>query len=256
VTVTEPSRTDHPTAPSRTDHHFGPSDRPAQASRSTPIRTFHLRQGRLSGRHRDALARLWPVHGLEVPARPGVPLDLAGLFGRVAPVVLEIGSGMGEATVAMAAADPDRDFLAVEVHTAGIANLMAVVERLGLGNVRIARGDAIELVRHGLAPDSLDAIHVFFPDPWPKSRHHKRRLIQPAHVALLRSRLAPGGILHCATDWAEYAAAMLCTLTADPELVNTVDGYAPRPTRRPVTRFERRGVAAGHRIFDLIFRRR
>nr|MDT0657272.1 tRNA (guanosine(46)-N7)-methyltransferase TrmB [Micromonospora sp. DSM 115978] len=221
-----------------------------------PIRTFHPRQGRLSGRHHDALDRLWPVHGRIVPDGPAAPWDLAALFGRRAPVTLEIGPGMGEATAAMAAAEPDRDLLAVEVHTAGIANLLAVVERRGLTNVRIARGDAVDLVRYALAPGSLAGVRIFFPDPWPKSRHHKRRLIQPAHVALLRSRLAPGGTLHCATDWSEYAAAMARTLAADPELVNEFPGYAPRPGWRPVTKFERRALAAGRPVHDLIFRRR
>lgn len=220
------------------------------------IRTFHPRGGRLSGRHHDALDRLSPAYAITVPDRPAAQLDAPTLFGRRAPLVLEIGSGMGEATVAMASADPGRDYLAVEVHTPGIANLLALVEQRGLTNVRIARGDALDLVRHRLAPDTLDAVHVFFPDPWPKARHHKRRLIQPAHVALLRSRLVPGGTLHCATDWAEYAGGMLTTLTADPELVNTFDGYAPRPAYRPLTKFEHRGVTAGREIFDLVFRRR
>ncbi len=234
------------------------------------IRTFHPRQGRLSARHIDALHRLWPVHGFAVPdaptdldaatapdalAAPDAPLDLAGLFGRRAPVILEIGSGMGDATAAMAAADPGRDYLAIEVHTPGIANLLAVIERQGLSNVRVARGDAITLLQHMIMPDQLAAVHVFFPDPWPKTRHHKRRLIQPATVALLRSRLMPGGTLHCATDWAEYAAAMRITLTADPELVNAFADYAPRPAHRPLTKFERRGITAGHTIFDLIFHR-
>ena len=189
-------------------------------------------------------------------AAPTAELDFAGLFGRRAPVVLEIGSGMGDATAAMAAADPDRDYLAVEVHTPGVANLLSMIEARGLGNVRIAQGDALDLLRFALAPGSLDAGHVFFPDPGPTARHHKRRLIQPAHVALLRSRLAPGGVLHCATDWAEYAEAMYDTLSADPELVNTAAHYAPRPAHRPLTKFERRGTTAGHEIFDLIFRRR
>lgn len=222
-----------------------------------PIRTFHLRGGRLSARHLDALDRLWPALGLVIPEAGDpdpAPLDPTVLFGRRAPMVLEIGSGMGDATVTMAAADPKRDYLAVEVHTAGIANLLAMVDRRGLTNVRIARGDALDLVRR-LPPGSLDAVHVFFPDPWPKSRHHKRRLIQPAHVALLRSRLTPGGTLHCATDWAEYAAMMLRTLTDDPALINSVDGYAPRPAHRPVTKFERRALIAGRPVFDLLFHR-
>ncbi|MFD0970908.1 tRNA (guanosine(46)-N7)-methyltransferase TrmB [Plantactinospora endophytica] len=263
------------------------------SGRLAQIRTFHPRRGRLSARHLDALDRLWPRYGLTVPpeltsvgstgSNPGntgtAPgnartsaedagtgqagsvssgagwLDLVELFGRRAPVVLEIGSGMGDATVAMAAADPSRDYLAVEVHTPGIANLLALTEQHGLTNVRIAQGDALDLVRHLLLPDRLDAVHVFFPDPWPKPRHHKRRLVQPAHVALLRSRLVTGGILHCATDWPEYAESMRDTLTADPELENVFPGYAPRPAHRPVTKFERRGTAAGRPILDLVFRR-
>lgn len=219
------------------------------------IRTFHPRRGRLSGRHLDALDRLWPTYGLVVPETPEALVDLSTLFGRRAPVVLEIGFGMGDATVAMAAADSGRDYLAVEVHTPGIANLLAVIERRALTNIRVARGDAIELLR--CLPDaSLDGIHAFFPDPWPKARHHKRRLIQPAHAALLRSRLTPGGTLHCATDWSDYAEQMRQTLTDDPGLVNGFAGYAPRPDHRPMTKFERRGLAAGHPIFDLVFHRR
>ncbi|MDR7273892.1 tRNA (guanine-N7-)-methyltransferase [Catenuloplanes atrovinosus] len=221
------------------------------------VRTFHPRRGRMSPKHHDALERLWESHGVDVPLDPAeaLPLDLAALFGREAPTVLEIGSGMGEATVAMAAADPDRDYLAVEVHTPGVGNLLSMTERRGLTNVRVALGDALTLVGHQLAPASLDAIHVFFPDPWPKARHHKRRLIQPAHLGLLRSRLRPGGILHCATDWAEYAEAMLTAMTAEPGLTNDFDRFAPRPDHRPMTKFERRGITAHRRIYDLIFRR-
>ncbi|MEW2375117.1 tRNA (guanosine(46)-N7)-methyltransferase TrmB [Micromonospora sp. NPDC047812] len=208
----------------------------------------------MSSRQTDALDRLWPVYGLHVPERPGTPVDLAALFGRRAPLVLEIGSGMGDTTAEMAAADPGRDYLAVEVHTPGIANLLDLVDRHGLRNVRVAQGDALDLVA-GLPEASLDAVHVFFPDPWPKSRHHKRRIIQPAHVALLRSRLTPGGTLHCATDWAEYAEAMRQTLDADPGLVDAHEGFAPRPAHRPVTKFERRALRAGRPIFDLIHRR-
>jgi tRNA (guanine-N7-)-methyltransferase len=220
------------------------------------IRTFHPRRGRLSGRHLDALDRLWSAYGLEIPHAPKALVDSVSLFGRQAPMVLEIGFGMGEATVEMAATDPRRDYLAVDVHTPGIANLLELIERRGLTNVRVARGDALDLVRHMLPAESLDAVHVFFPDPWPKARHHKRRLIQPAHVALLRSRLVHGGTLHCATDWADYAEAMRATLAADPELVNAYDDFAPRPAHRPQTKFERRAVAAGRTVFDLVFRRR
>ncbi|MFC0527048.1 tRNA (guanosine(46)-N7)-methyltransferase TrmB [Phytohabitans kaempferiae] len=220
------------------------------------VRTFHPRRGRMNGRHADALTRLWPLWGVPIPETPTARLDLPALFGRRAPLVLEIGSGMGEATVEMAAADPHRDYLAVDVHTPGVANLLAVVEERGLTNVRVGLGDAIVLLRHMLAPASLSAVHAFFPDPWPKARHHKRRLIQPAHVALLRSRLVPGGALRCATDWAEYAEVMLETLAADPELVNEHEAYAPRLAERPLTKFEQRGVEAGREIFDLSFRRR
>ncbi|OJF14594.1 tRNA (guanosine(46)-N7)-methyltransferase TrmB [Couchioplanes caeruleus] len=219
------------------------------------IRTFHPRRGRMSNRHADAFAELWPELGLTVVDGDRRPLDLRELFGRDAPRVLEIGFGMGESTAAMAAADPGRDYLGIEVHTPGIGNLLALVRERSLTNVRVAHGDAMELVRR-LAPGSLDAVHAFFPDPWPKARHHKRRLIQPAHVAPLRERLRPGGTLHCATDWAHYAAAMAQTLDADPGLANAHGGFAPRPAHRPVTKFEQRGVRAGREIFDLVYRRR
>jgi len=229
-------------------------DPPRSAPRS--IRTFHPRRGRISGERVDALARLSPRFGLTI-AGAGAPgsLDLAALFGRRAPVVLEIGSGMGDATAAMAAADPGRDYLAVDVHTPGLAHLLTLVEAGGLTNVRVARGDALELLA-SLAPGALAAIHVFFPDPWPKARHHKRRLIQPAHLGLFASRLSDGGVLHCATDAADYAEGMLEALTADSAFLNTFHGYAPRPAHRPETKFERRGLDAGRRVFDLVFRRR
>lgn len=220
----------------------------------TRITTFYPRRGRVSGRHEDALTRLWPRYGVDI-AQPWTPLDQQSLFGRRAPLVLEIGSGMGDATAAMAAADPARDYLAVEVFPPGLGNLLAVVEEQDLPNVRVAQGDALHLVRHMLAEGSLDAVHVYFPDPWPKARHHKRRLIQPDTVALLRSRLAVGGVLHCATDWADYAEQMAEVLDADEHLVNLYDGYAPRPGHRPLTKFEQRGIAAGRQIFDLLYRR-
>ena len=217
---------------------------------SRPIRTFHPRRGRMSARGADAYDRLWPVYGRTVHDGDRTPLDLAALFGRTAPAVLEIGFGMGDTTAAMAAADPDRDYLAIEVHTPGIGNLLALIEDLGLTNVRVARGDAMELA-HQLPPESLDMIHVFFPDPWPKARHHKRRLITPGNVVRLRRLLRPGGLLHCATDWPEYADAMAATLDADPGLTRT---HQPSP-ERPVTKFERRGTEAGRTITDLAYRR-
>jgi tRNA (guanine-N7-)-methyltransferase len=219
------------------------------------IRTFHPRRGRIGAARADALARLWPRWGYDIdPA--GTAFDAEALFGRVAPLVLEIGCGMGEATAAMAANDPGRDYLAADVHTPGLANLLALAEREGLGNVRAARGDAVELLRDLMKPDSLDAVHVFFPDPWPKARHHKRRIIRPDVVALIRERLRLGGVLHCATDWAPYADDMIRVLRSDPGLRDLHAGFAPRPPHRPVTKFERRALAAGRGIFDLVFERR
>jgi tRNA (guanine-N7-)-methyltransferase len=211
------------------------------------IRTYHPRRGRLSGRHHDALGRLLPEFG--VPADG--PVTAESLFGVELPLVVEIGSGMGDATATMAQADPGRGYLAVEIHTPGVANLLATVEERGLTNVRIAFEDAVELmgrVPHG----TLAAVHAFFPDPWPKARHHKRRLIQPRHVALLASRLAPDGLLWCATDWPGYAEAMAATLDASPLLVRA-NG---RAHVRPVTKFEKRGHDAGRAIADLRYTRR
>jgi tRNA (guanine-N7-)-methyltransferase len=202
----------------------------------------------------DAFARLWPTRGFEIV--PGGPrLEPAALFGRRAPLVLEIGSGMGEATAAMAAADPDRDYLAADVHTPGLANLLALAERGGLANIRAARGDAIDLLRDLVAPGSLDAVHVYFPDPWPKVKHHKRRLIRPDAVALIGASLRRGGLLRCATDWEPYAQQMLEVLSADTGLRNDFPGFAPDAGPRPEAKFERRALACGRPVFDLVFRR-
>lgn len=216
------------------------------------IRTFKARRGRLPTGRRDALARLLPSYGVPVA---GDLLDPLAVFGRHAPLVLEIGSGMGEHTAEMAAADPGRDYLAAEVHAAGVANLLRHIDQCGLTNLRVAQGDALTLLRERLAPESLDTIQAFFPDPWPKTRHHKRRLFQPATVALLRSRLVAGGVLHTATDWPDYAEAIRAVLSADPELVNAYPSWAPRPPDRPVTKYERRALAAGRRVYELVFRR-
>ncbi|WP_250033500.1 tRNA (guanosine(46)-N7)-methyltransferase TrmB [Paractinoplanes maris] len=204
----------------------------------------------MSSRHTDAHSALWPSHGVTVLDGDRTPLDLDELFGGGAPKVLEIGFGMGDTLAAMAAADPDRDYLGIEVHTPGIGNLLAEIQDQDLPNVRVARGDAMQLV-HRLAPGRLDAVHIFFPDPWPKARHHKRRLVQPQNVALLRDRLRPGGVLHCATDWPHYAEAMAETLDADPGLEPLDHDRAGRPE----TKFERRGVGAGRPITDLRYRR-
>lgn len=221
-----------------------------------PVRSYVLRGGRLGGGQRRALDALGPRFVL--PFAPA-PFDARAAFGRRAPLVLDIGFGMGEATAEIAAARPEVDFLGVEVHEAGVGALLKRIGERGLTNVRIVRHDAVEVVDRMIAPASLAGVHVYFPDPWPKARHQKRRLIQPAFAARLAERLAPGGVLHCATDWQPYAEQMLAVLSAEPRLVNaagTADGYAPKPAYRPLTKFEARGLKLGHGVRDLVFVRR
>jgi tRNA (guanine-N7-)-methyltransferase len=231
-----------------------PDDAPPP--RPTPpraVRSFVLRGGRVGSGQQRALAELGPRFVLPYAA---APLDAAAVFGRRAPLVVEIGFGMGDATAQIAAARPDHDFLGIEVHVAGVGALLRRIGERGLTNVRIVQHDAVEVLRTMIAPATLAGVHVYFPDPWPKKRHHKRRLIQPPFVALLAERLAPGGYLHCATDWQPYAEQMLEVLTAEPRLVNTTDGYALRPAWRPLTKFETRGLKLGHGVWDLVFQRR
>ena len=219
-----------------------------------PIRSFVLRQGRFSPAQRLAYDTLLPRLG--VPFSPE-PIDLGTIFGRPNPTILEVGSGMGETTASIAAAHPEHDFLAVEVHAPGIGGLLKLIAQQGLSNIRVVRHDAVEVVEHMIAPGALFGAHVFFPDPWPKKRHHKRRLLQSAFVRSLTERLAPGGYLHAATDWEEYAAAILETAVERGLIaINTAQEYAPRPAYRPITKFERRGLARGHAVWDIIFRRR
>lgn len=232
----------------------GPAADPAGSHHERRIRSFQPRRSRVTTSQEDALQRLWPMWGLDIDGRR--VLDLDEMFGGL-PVVLEIGFGMGEATAQMAADDPATGILAVDVHTPGQGNLLGLAERNGLGNVRVANGDAIILLREMLAPGSLNGMRVYFPDPWPKKRHHKRRLIQPEFLTLAAGRLAPGAVLHCATDWEPYAEQMLEVLGSHPEFENTADGggYAPRPAFRPLTRFEGQGLDKGHTVHDLLFRR-
>jgi tRNA (guanine-N7-)-methyltransferase len=218
-----------------------------------PIRSYVLRQGRFSPAQQRAHAELMPRFGIAFTAQP---LDFGALFGREAPVVVEVGSGMGETTARIAAEMPGRDYLAVEVHAPGVGSLLRQVGELGLTNVRVVQHDAVEVMRDMIPADSLAAIHVFFPDPWPKLRHHKRRLIQPDFAALAASRLAPGGVLHVATDWEDYAHHVLAVLAATPALRNTAAGFAERPATRPETKFERRGLRLGHGVWDIVFQRR
>lgn len=199
-----------------------------------------------------ALQLLAPSYVLPYQA---APLDPSLAFGRTAPLVLEIGFGMGAATAAIARARPDTDFLGVEVHPPGVGALLQQIDELKLTNLRLVQHDAVEVIEHMLAPASLAGVHIFFPDPWHKLRHHKRRLVQPAFIAQLVTRLAPGGVLHCATDWQPYAEQMLAVLSAEPTLQNTVADYAPAGDR-PETKFERRGQRLGHGVWDLVFIRR
>ncbi len=217
------------------------------------IRSFVLRQGRVSNAQRRAVETLLPTFGI---AYARAPLDLDAAFGRPAPKILEIGFGMGETTAQIALAHPQNDYLGIEVHTPGVGSLLRLIEAHALANVRIIQHDAVEVLNHMIAAGSLSAIHVFFPDPWPKKRHHKRRLIQPPLVHLLAGRLRPGGYLHLATDWEHYALQMLEVLSVEAQLANTAEGFAPRPDHRPLTKFESRGLKLGHRVWDIVFRRR
>ena len=217
-----------------------------------PVRSYILRGGRMGTGQVRALAELGPRFVLPFEDRP---LELSTVFGRQAPVVLEIGFGMGGATAQIALSHRETDFIGVEVHEAGIGALLRLIGEQELDNLRIVRHDAVEVLRSMIAPASLSGVHIFFPDPWHKKRHHKRRLVQPAFAALLASRLAPGGRLHCATDWQDYAEQMLAVLSAEPLLANTAEGYAPRPEMRPLTKFEARGQRLGHGVWDLVFNR-
>jgi len=216
------------------------------------IKSFVLRAGRVGPGQQRALETLGPQFCV---AYRDQPADWAAVFGNAQPCVFEIGFGMGETTAQIAQARPDTNFIGCEVHLPGVGALLKRIGEQGLQNLRIVQHDAVEVLQHMIAPASLAGAHVFFPDPWHKKKHHKRRLIQPALVALLASRIAPGGYLHCATDWQDYAEQMLAVLSAEPQLRNIADGYAPRPDYRPLTKFERRGLRLGHGVWDLVFER-
>ena len=217
------------------------------------IRSFVLRQGRVSNAQQRYHEEMMAQIGVPYVA---APQDLTAVFGRSAPKILEIGFGMGETSAAIAAANPGNDYLGIEVHTPGVGSLCKLVAEGRIANQRIVQHDAVEVLRDMIVPGALSGVHIFFPDPWPKARHHKRRLIQPPLVALLASRLAPGGYIHCATDWEEYAQQVLEVLSAEASLENTADGFAPRPDYRPLTKFEQRGLRLGHGVWDVIFRKR
>ena len=231
----------------------GDKDAAACAPRNSHIRSFVLRQGRVSDAQRRFHEEGMPRWGIAY--RPAT-LDLDAVFGRSAPRILEIGCGMGETTATIAAAHPQNDYLGIEVHTPGVGSLLKEIATRELTNLRVIQHDAVEVVRDMIAPGSLAGIHVFFPDPWPKKRQQKRRLIQPGFVELLATRLAPSGYLHCATDWEEYALQMLDVLSAEALLVNMAKDFTPRPPYRPQTKFETRGLKLGHGVWDVFFRRK
>ncbi len=217
-----------------------------------PIRSYVLRQGRMSNAQKRAYDQLLRRYALAYSPQA---LDFSIAFGRTAPTILEIGCGMGETTAAIAQACPGNDYLGIEVHSPGVGSLLKTIEEKQLTNVRIIQHDAVDVVEQMIPAESLAGIHIFFPDPWPKKRHHKRRLIQSSFVQLLASRLAPGGYIHLATDWQEYAEQMLVVLANEPRLQNAAGGFSPRPAYRPLTKFEQRGVKLGHRVWDLLFGR-
>jgi tRNA (guanine-N7-)-methyltransferase len=221
--------------------------------RSTHIRSFVLRQGRVSNAQQRCYDTLMPQYGIPYAAQP---LDLDAAFCRSAPKILEIGFGMGESTATIALAHPENDYLALEVHTPGVGSLLKQIEEKQLVNIRIIQHDAVEVLRDMLVGNVLDGVHIFFPDPWHKTRHNKRRLIQAPFVAQLVQKLKPGGYIHVATDWQNYAEQVLAVLSAEPLLQNTAADYAPRPAYRPLTKFEQRGLRLGHGVWDLVFRRK
>jgi tRNA (guanine-N7-)-methyltransferase len=217
------------------------------------IRSFVLRQGRVSPAQQRACEELLPRFGIPYAAQP---LDLKLAFGRSAPRILEIGFGMGDSTAAIALAHPENDYLALEVHTPGVGNLLKLIDAQQIANIRIIQHDAVEVLRDMIVANTLDGVQIFFPDPWHKARHNKRRLIQAPFIAQLVDKLKPGGYIHVATDWQDYAGQVLSVLSAEPLLENTAADYAPRPVYRPLTKFEQRGIRLGHGVWDLLFRRK
>jgi tRNA (guanine-N7-)-methyltransferase len=224
---------------------------PEHSPRHT-IRSFVLRAGRMGSGQQKALNELGPRFVL--PYQP-TELDLDAIFPRQANRILEIGFGMGAATAEIAENHPENDYLGIEVHTPGIGALLKQIGERNLSNLRIVQHDAVEVLQHMIADASLDGIHIYFPDPWHKTKHHKRRLIQLGFVALLTQKLKLGGYLHLATDWENYAQQMLEVLMSEKQLTNTATDYAPRPEFRPLTKFEQRGLRLGHGVWDLVFRR-
>ncbi|MGZ5029907.1 MAG: tRNA (guanosine(46)-N7)-methyltransferase TrmB [Methylobacter sp.] len=226
------------------------------ASEKTPshrIRSFIRRQGRITQGQQLALDNHWDRYCLD----PNADYDFSQVFGRTAPLIVEIGFGSGDSLAKMAAANPDKDYIGIEVHRPGVGHLMLLLDQQGLTNVRIYCHDAIEIIERKIADNSLAGVHLFFPDPWPKKKHHKRRIVRPSFVELLARKLQPGGYFHAATDWQNYAESMLEVLSAGTRISNSSNtgDYCERPDYRPLTKFEQRGIRLGHGVWDLIFKK-
>ncbi|MBU6460750.1 MAG: tRNA (guanosine(46)-N7)-methyltransferase TrmB [Proteobacteria bacterium] len=226
---------------------------PVHSSPTRPIRSFVLRQGRLSDAQARALKELSPEWGIPFSRNP---IHFPDVFGNSEPVILEIGSGMGETTAQIARQDPQHNFLAIEVHGPGVGSLLRRIHEDHIPNIRLIQHDAVEVIEHMIVPNSLAGIHIYFPDPWPKKRHHKRRLIQAGFVTELTSRIQPGGYIHVATDWQDYAEHILAVLSSSPRLINSSSTFATRPAWRPQTKFEHRGLKLGHGVWDILFHKR
>lgn len=225
----------------------------ADSSYKRTIRSFVKREGKLTSGQANAIEECWPRFGVDLSEQQ---LDLNVLFGRDAETILEIGFGNGLSLAEMAAANPEQNFFGIEVHRPGVGSLLVQVKKLGLENVRVSLDDAVEVLTHQIADASLDRVQIFFPDPWHKKRHHKRRLINAKFITDLVPKLKSGGIVHVATDWENYAEQVLEVLQAEAGLVNTASGYAAKPDYRPTTKYEKRGVKLGHGVFDIIFKTR
>lgn len=231
-----------------------PADMTDPSPHRREIRSFVKRIGRITSGQKHALEQQWPRYGLDYA---GQPRDLAATFGNDHPVVLEIGFGNGEALFAASSADPARNYVGIEVHEPGVGRLLRDADAAGLGNLRVSKHDAVDVLRHEIAPASLAEVRLYFPDPWHKKRHHKRRIVQPAFVELVASRLQPNGLFHLATDWEPYAEHMFDVLDASPSFRNELGPRqsAPRPSWRIETHFQKRGERLGHGVWDLLYRR-
>ena len=223
----------------------------ADTNQHPPIRSFVLRDGRMTAAQKDALETSWPVHGIDFSKEP---LDLDKIFARRAPRILEIGTGMGDATAQIAKSNKENDYLAVEVHRPGIGSLMRQIEENKLSNIRLMSYDIVEILKYQLPENTIDCVYIFFPDPWPKKKHHKRRLISSSLLSLIKPVLKTHGRLFIATDWENYAEQIIDVIEHQVDVINLAGNnkYSPRPRWRPMTKFEKRGLNKGHQVFDFV----